>query len=198
MRRALVLLACFLAPACKERTADLAEMDAGAKTVHGASPVDDTPTHDKGSIAPTDKPSQDDRPAADGQAAAVVDAGPPMPVAETPAEVEVLGVITGIPKDATVYISVSKKACKADDAELEVFGREQSLNPANFFIEVFVPQGSEGFLCVYALNKDNKLVAFGTGDKNPMKMQGHGEVMFPDTKVVLKPMKARAPPKGLL
>lgn len=191
MRRALVVLACLLLTGCKEKSTDVAaEVDAGAKTVHGATPVENTPTHDKGSIAPTDKPSEDQRAATDAGAAAAVPS--------TPAEVEVMGAITGLPKDATAYLTVSKRPCAAEDAELDVFGREPTQNPASFFIEVFVPQGSEGWLCVYAIDKGNKLVAFGAGNKNPMKMQGHGEVMFTDTRVELKPVKARAAPKGLL
>lgn len=190
MRIATVLLACFLTTACKQNAPSMTPDASTANSVHAASPVDDTPTHDKGTVAPTDKPSEDQRPMAD--------AGPkyaPLPVVD--AEVEIFGAITGVPKGSTVYVAVSKKPCAADDAELTTFGSEKMPSPASFFIEVFVPQGSEGYLCAYALAGTN-VVAFGTGDKNPMVMKGEGEVMFPGTKVELKAVKPRAAPKGLV
>jgi hypothetical protein len=186
MRRVILLAACLVLTACKESPADTGVVDSGAaKSVHAASPVDDTPTHDTGAVAPTDKPSEDKH--AEQVSA---DAG-----AAQQAEVEILGAITGVPEKSKLVVTVSKKECKPNDAELDLFGQAMSPTPASFFIEVFVPQGATGFLCVYALQGD-QVVAFGTGDKNPMVMRGHGEVMFGGTKVALKPTskwKAPAP-----
>jgi hypothetical protein len=185
MRCAIVLAACLVLSACKEKAAD-STVDSGvAKSVHAASPVNDTPTHDQGMVAPTDKPSEDKHEAATADAGGAV----------AQAEVEILGAITGAPDKSTVVVTVSKKECKANDDALDIFGQVLARAPASFFIEVFVPQGSTGYLCVYALQGD-QVVAFGTGDKNPMVMKGDGEVMFGGTKVALKPTskwKAPAP-----
>lgn len=167
---------CLVLSGCKEKVADTsAVVDAGAaKSMHAASPVNDTPTHDKGSIAPTDKPSEDQRAPDAGGAAAVA-----------LAEVEILGAITGAPDKSTTIVAVSKTECKANDAQLDLYGKSDAMAKASFFIEVFVPQGATGYLCVYSL-RGGEVVAFGTGDKNPMKMEGHGEVLFGGTKVALK------------
>lgn len=175
---------CLVLSGCKEKVSDTSAVaDAGAaKSMHAASPVNDTPTHEKGSIAPTDKPSEDHRTPDAGGVAAVAQA-----------EVEILGAITGVPDKSTTVVTVSKTECKANDAQLDVYGKSDVMAPASFFIEVFVPQGSIGYLCVYSV-RGEEVVAFGTGDKNPMKMEGHGEVLFGGTKVALKPTsKWKAP-----
>lgn len=193
MRLQLAFVACLLACSCKQKTADA--NDAGAITVHAASPVENTPEHHESGRAPTDKPSQDSKDAAAtlDAGALTVDAGAAL-VAK--AEVEIVGAIEGAPAGATLFVTVSKTDCKPNEESLDVYGVQMVPTPKNYFIEVFAEQGSTGWLCAYAVQGGN-VVAFGAGAKNPMTMKGEGEVMFPGSNVTLKKTSPgwKAPPQ---
>jgi len=105
------------------------------------------------------------------------------------AEVEIIGKLTGVPPETDLRVTVAKKPCSASDSG-EPFGTERTKNlgtTSPYFIEVFVPQGSTGHVCAWAL-KDGKVLAFGTTPRNPLKMQGTGEVMFTDLELPLQPV----------
>jgi hypothetical protein len=113
----------------------------------------------------------------------------PPPQMPTEAEVEVIGKLTGVLPETDLRVTVAKKPCSASDSG-EPYGVERlkNLGPTSpFFIEVFVPQGSTGHVCAYAL-KDGKVLAFGTSARNPITMQGMGEVMFTDMELPLQPV----------
>lgn len=168
MRHTFALAVCLLACGCPQKSS--APQDAG-NPAHAVPAVDNTPEHAKGGPAKTDKPSEDK------------------------AEVEITGPVTGAPADATLYIAVSKRECKANDTSLDLFGAQKADVKNNYFIEVFVPQGSTGWLCAYAV-KNGEVVAFGTGKLNPMTMKGAGEVMFPGNAVALSAATNwKAPPE---
>ena len=125
----------------------------------------------------------------------------PPPPSQLPAEaeVEIIGKLTGVPPETELRITVAKRPCSASDSG-ELFGveRTKNLGPTSpYFIEVFVPQGSNGYACAYAL-KEGKVVAFGTTPRNPLKMQGLGEVMFTELELPLQPVTPPVPaPAGL-
>ena len=86
---------------------------------------------------------------------------------------------------ATISSSARKGSCPLNTAGTE---RTKNLGTTSpYFIEVFVPQGSTGHVCAWAL-KDGKVLAFGTTPRNPLKMQGMGEVMFTDLELPLQPV----------
>jgi hypothetical protein len=126
---------------------------------------------------------------------------PPRAQVQLPAEaeVEIIGKMTGAPPDTELRVTVAKRPCSATDAG-DLFGveRTKNLGPTSpYFIEVFVPQGSAGYACGYAL-REGKVVAFGTTPRNPLKMEGMGEVMFTELELPLQPVTPPvAAPAGL-
>ncbi len=61
----------------------------------------------------------------------------------------------------------------------------------NFFLEVFVPQGSTGHVCGAGYDEHDKLVLFGAYSGNPLTFRGEGEVTFSQVSVTLVPVSNR-------
>jgi hypothetical protein len=106
--------------------------------------------------------------------------GPPKPLEESLAEVEISGTLQLSQKPARLFVFVSRKACDPGLTEKDIVGlvRIDPFVGTNFFIEVFVPQGSKGNVCGAALDDKGKIVAFGAYPKNPLTFRGEGEVSF--------------------
>ncbi len=115
------------------------------------------------------------------------------------AEVEITGTLKVTSKPAKLLAFVSKSACNPKQIDEAIGSVNIDPNVAtNFFIEIFVPQGSTGNVCGAALDKDGNVVAFGAYAKNPLTFRGKGEVTFSDVVFALKPLKAPVPgPKKL-
>ena len=137
-------------------------------------------------------------------AAPVADAGPvitknvvPEPQPPAPVEVEFTGDIdVGKLKPARIVFVVSKSPCEATSEELEVL-EQQDVNAGKLFTEMFFPQGTVANLCAIALDAKGQQVGFAAHAKNPVTLQGEGEVEIKDVVLKLASVKARAAPKGM-
>jgi hypothetical protein len=117
------------------------------------------------------------------------------PARENLAEVEITGTLK-LPanKPAKLIAFVSKRGCNPKQIEGALGSVNIDPNVAtNFFIEIFVPQGSKGSVCGAGLDNDGNVVAFGAYSKNPLTFQGKGEVEFSNVVFSLKPLKAPVP-----
>lgn len=197
--RALLLIAALGFAACKQNT-DTSSPQAGSAPAQleaggpGATGPDSRPPADR----LLEAKRQGSQPVAvDSQPAA-------QPTSKAPpgeAEVEFMGQVTAKGLKAKQYlIFISKQPCDLKAATVQHFG--STVIPygdsQNFFIEVFVPQGATGYVCAAALDQDRRAIAQGTYEKNPLKMEGEGEVIFDQLHLQLQPTKAPvALPKGL-
>lgn len=127
---------------------------------------------------------------------------PPAPVApaEVLAEVEISGLIhCDVPGAVRVMVFLDKGPCNGGRPEFKPIGlvSEDPAQAQRYFMEVFVPQGSQGFLCGAAFNQEGRLVGWGASDKNPLTFAGKGEVEH-HLDVTVKPLHEDLPhPKGL-
>jgi hypothetical protein len=100
-------------------------------------------------------------------------------------------------KRARVY--VSSEPCSPLKDPLPVLG-SIFVNPEatpNFMVEVFVPQGSTGYLCGVALDEQDRVVGVASAEKNPMRLEGEGEVSFSGLAMVFQPLDSPRPmPSG--
>jgi hypothetical protein len=117
-------------------------------------------------------------------------APPPLPVT---AEVEIAGAVkrpAGVKGEVTVW--VTDAPCW--DAAAKAYG-ETKANPDNFFVEVFVPQGSSLWVCAGVTNGAKPITVYGQAEKAPLLGKGIGEVTFSGLAVPLaKGKKVTAPP----
>ncbi len=143
---------------------------------------------DKGSASPADTGSRPQPGVESGK-----------PALEDRAEVEITGTLKVATKPAQLFAFVSKSACNPRQIEQGLGSVTIDPNVAtNFFIEIFVPQGSTGHVCGAALDEQGNVIAFGAYPKNPLTFRGKGEVTFSNVVFVLKPLKAPVPrPKKL-
>jgi hypothetical protein len=111
------------------------------------------------------------------------------------AEVEISGSLQISKRPARLFAFLSKSACDPKRIESELIGAVQ-IDPyvsRNFFIEVFVPQGSTGNICGAALDEKGNIIAFGSFGKNPLTFKGKGEVTFGNVLIPLKPLLKPVP-----
>ncbi len=112
------------------------------------------------------------------------------------AEVEIGGTFSpGATHPAKVWLAVLDAPCLPVPAEAKVIGRAVPTNE-RFFLEIFVPQGTQGYICLYGLDEAGKVIAAAAYEKNPFVMKGEGEVEA-SMKLELKAVEASEPPKGL-
>lgn len=114
-------------------------------------------------------------------AASKIPRGPPKPPLDNAmAEVEISGTLRLSQKPARLFVFVSRKACDPGLTEKDIVGsvRIDPFVGTNFFIEVFVPQGTKGNVCAAALDEKGRITAFGAYPKNPLTFRGEGEVSF--------------------
>jgi hypothetical protein len=110
---------------------------------------------------------------------------PPLPVT---AEVEIGGTVSRPPHvsgDATVW--VVDKPCWQKDAR--AFGSSKTTGD-KFFLEVYVPQGTQVWVCAAVGDGKKPLTVYGQADRSPLLGKGTGEVTFTGLVVPLKKGKA--------
>lgn len=104
------------------------------------------------------------------------------------AEVEFSGLVQNAPKDSEIRVVITKTACPkelpAQDATYISITIPNVGTAQHWETEIFVPQGSTGWVCGYA-TKSNKVVATANSGKQ-LTMQGEGEVVFADQNLNLK------------
>ena len=114
---------------------------------------------------------------------------PPTPVM---AEVELGGTITRPPKvsgDVTVWI-VDAPCWQAGG---RAFVSTKS-TADKFFTEVYVPQGTQIWVCGAIVDGKKPITMYGTDDRSPLLGKGTGEVTFMGLKLTLKKGKPVTPP----
>ncbi|MFT3835579.1 MAG: hypothetical protein QM723_01105 [Myxococcaceae bacterium] len=112
------------------------------------------------------------------------------------AEVEISGDYSaGTTKPASVHLTVLDVPCLPVPKDARVMGQDVPTN-SHFFLEIFVPQGTKGFICMYGLDAAGKVIAGAEFEKNPFLMQGQGEVEA-HLQLELKAMDPVDPPAGL-
>lgn len=112
------------------------------------------------------------------------------------AEVEISGDYTkGATTPASVHLTVLDVPCLPVPRDAKVMGQDVPTNE-HFFLEIFVPQGTKGFICMYGLDAAGKVIAEAEFEQNPFLMQGQGEVEA-HLKLSLKPLAPADPPAGL-
>jgi len=113
------------------------------------------------------------------------------------AEVEVSGSYqAGTTTPKTVQIAVLDAPCLPVPAGAKVMGHEVAAASGQFFVELFVPQGTAGHICLYGLDEGGKVIAAAAWEKNPFVMKGEGEVEA-HVVLTLQPVDATDAPKGL-
>ena len=115
------------------------------------------------------------------------------PASDKPAEVEISGTLKISERPARLFVFVSRKPCDARLVSEDIIGSVK-IDPfvsTNFFIEVFVPQGSRGNVCGAALDEKGSVIALGGHKKNPLTFRGEGEVTFGN---VIIPLQRLAKP----
>src|SRR5215831_7582750 len=116
-------------------------------------------------------------------------AAPASPKREMPAEVELSGTIRTKTKPKHLMAYVSKEPCHPSRGPEGALGSVR-IDPnvsMNFFIEIFVPQGSTGHVCAAAMDAQGKVVELGAHAKNPLTFRGRGEVTFSGLMIDLRP-----------
>ena len=128
--------------------------------------------------------------------AAVVAPAPAAKVAL--AEVEFMGKVAYKLPGVTKAIFVAmKEPCSPVPAEPQLFGHSE-VTQEQLFAEFFPPQGTVAHLCVYGFDAAGQVVAAAAYAKNPVTIQGSGEVIFPALDLKLEPLATpTAAPKGL-
>lgn len=120
-----------------------------------------------------------------------VDGG--VPQARSEAEVEITGTLKAPIRTKKFVAFVSKEPCDPKAGAKKAL-RTVAIDPnvsMNFFLEVFVPQGSTGHVCGAGYDEHDKLVLFGAYSGNPMTFRGTGEVTFSQVNVDLEPVSNR-------
>jgi hypothetical protein len=113
------------------------------------------------------------------------------------AEVEVSGTFDkGTTTPKSVQIVVLDTPCLPVPAGAKVMAHEAAAASGQFFVELFVPQGTNGHICLYGLDENGKVVAAAAWGKNPFVMKGEGEVEAHVT-LTLQAVELSEPPKGL-
>jgi hypothetical protein len=112
------------------------------------------------------------------------------------AEVEIRGTLESKQPAASFKIFVSPKPCA------ELGGPIGSTTPRNapgeFFLEIFVPQGTQGYVCAVSLNAKAEVTGVASYASNPITMKGVGEVEFAGVTLKVEPLgKPAAAPPGL-
>jgi len=128
-------------------------------------------------------------------------AAPPAPPSTPMAEVEITGTIAGAVPAARYVVVVTKDGCSVKTLLplVNEFALMHMERATTFGMEIFIPQGTVGHFCAVAIDKAEKIVAIGAYAKNPVKMEGQGEVMVENLKLALKRLPKPVPaPKELL
>ena len=106
------------------------------------------------------------------------------------AEVEITGTLKASTRPQKLIAFVSTDRCDpkkgaTDALRSVIIDANVSMN---FFLEIFVPQGSTGHVCGAGYDKDGKVVLFGAYPGNPLTFRGKGEVTFSQVTVPLEPL----------
>lgn len=95
------------------------------------------------------------------------------------AEVEFFGKWTaGEVKAAKVVFVAQLEPCTPVPEKPTRFGEQKLDAPGPLFAEFFIPQGTVGHACVYALDEAGKVVGAASSTQNPLTFRGEGEVIF--------------------
>lgn len=97
-------------------------------------------------------------------------------------------------KPARTVFTLSKAACDAADFEAM---KSVELKPGGFFAELFLPQGTVVNLCAFALDDKGQVIGTAAYAKNPVKLEGQGEVVTNPIEFKLAKVEPKAAPKGL-
>jgi hypothetical protein len=122
--------------------------------------------------------------------------GAPKPAEpQSRAEVEISGTLQIAERPARLFAFVSRKACDPNQIEKDIIGsvRIDPFVGKNFFIEVFVSQGSTGSVCGAAMDDKGNITSFGAYPKNPLTFRGKGEVTFGDVNIALQRLPKPVP-----
>ncbi len=128
-----------------------------------------------------------------GGATREMDAGVPQTRSEEKAEVEITGTLKAPMRTKKFVAFVAKEPCDPKVGAKKAL-RTVAIDPnvsMNFFVEVFVPQGSTGHVCGAGYDEHDKLVLFGAYSGNPLTFRGKGEVSFSQVTVTLEPVSNR-------
>lgn len=119
-----------------------------------------------------------------------MDGGLPEFPAEAKAEVEITGTLKAPMRTKKFMAYVAKHPCDPKLGTKHAL-RTVAIDPnvsMNFFLEIFVPQGSTGYVCGAGYDERDKLVLFGAYSGNPLTFRGKGEVTFSQVSVSLEPV----------
>jgi hypothetical protein len=122
-----------------------------------------------------------------------VDAGVPQARSEAKAEVEITGTLKAPMRTKKFVAFVATEPCDPKVGAKKAL-HTVAIDPnvsMNFFLEVFVPQGSTGHVCGAGYDERDKLVLFGAYSGNPLTFRGEGEVSFSQVSVTLAPVSNR-------
>jgi len=106
------------------------------------------------------------------------------------AEVEITGTLKAPVRTQKLIAFVGTDPCDPKKGVRHAL-RSVAIDPnvsTNFFLEIFVPQGSKGHVCGAGFDKDGKLVLFGAYVGNPLTFRGKGEVTFSQVTIALEPV----------
>jgi len=122
-----------------------------------------------------------------------MDGGLPQHRPDAKAEVEITGRLKTPIRTKKFVAFVTKEACNPKLGAKKAL-RAVAVDPnvsMNFFLEIFVPQGSSGHVCGAGYDEHDKLVLFGAYSGNPLTFVGEGEVSFSQLSIPLEPVSIR-------
>ena len=125
-----------------------------------------------------------------GQVAPNSDAGVSPAAAGGSAEVEITGTLKAPVRAQRLLAFVGTDPCDPKKGARDAL-RSVSIDPnvsTNFFLEIFVPQGSRGHVCGAGYDKDGRMILFGAYGRNPLTFRGKGEVTFSQVTIALEPI----------
>jgi hypothetical protein len=121
---------------------------------------------------------------------------PPTPLPPQ-AEVEIAGHLARPPRaKGQGRVWVTNRPCWQPDTQ--AFGRGDVPLSDDFLTEVFVPQGTNLWLCGALVDGNKPIVYYGQGVPAPLYGKGAGEVGFTGVQIALRKGRPVAPPPSLL
>jgi hypothetical protein len=83
-------------------------------------------------------------------------------------------------------LQIQAEPCASKSEHLKVFESKVIDGPGRLSGEIFVPQKTAVHFCLFGFDAQSKLVAIGNFSKNPIVLEGQGEVIVSDVVLSLQ------------
>lgn len=110
----------------------------------------------------------------------------PSPSHSSPlAEIEMTGELSPVNPVLAYWVFGTPESCDAVSESSKIWGRTpvEKAGNGHFFLEIFVPQNSKGYVCAAGLNAAREVLESGKAVGSPFTFKGEGEVAFSQLKL---------------